>query len=153
MTPDNPWPGADLYTLRGMIELDLALDTDVPVDAAHAVLSDGMARAFGPRWFEWVTEALAAQGQNPEDLSVVLIDDRVAGRVLEHVRTRMGHDHEAPDPPDTDTVWSAFAPDDPKGGREAFRRAVRGRRAAAERALWSPRRRRVAGPRATGGRA
>ncbi len=152
MTPDRPWPGADLYTLRGMIELDLALDTDVTVDAAHAVLSDGVARAFGPRWYEWVTEALAAEGRDPDDLSVVLTDDRVAGRVLEHVRSRMGEDDEAPDPPDTDLTWSAYPPDDPAGGREAFRRAVRGRRAAAERARWSPRRPRVAGPRATGGR-
>ena len=69
MTLDHPWPGPDLYTLRGMIELDLALDTDVTVDAAHAVLSDGAVRAFGPRWFESVTEALAAEGRDPEDLA------------------------------------------------------------------------------------
>ena len=44
--PDGP-AGPDLYTLRAVVELDLALDTDVTVDAAHAVVSELADRAFG----------------------------------------------------------------------------------------------------------
>ena len=144
---DRPWPRPDLYTLRGMIELNLALNTDVTVDAAHAVLSDGIARAFGPRWYEWVTEALTAEGRNPEGLSVILTDDRLAERVLERLHARMGEDDEAPEPPSTDFSWSAYPPEDPGGGRRAYRRAVRGRAAKARWALLRPTPRRVAGRR------
>ncbi len=117
------------------------------VDAAHAVLSDGVARAFGPRWFEWVTEALTGEGRDPEDLSVLLTDDLLAERVLQQVRERMRADDEAPDLPDMDFGWYAYGPDDPSGARERFRRATRRRTANARMALLAPARRRVAGRR------
>ncbi len=117
------------------------------VDAAHAVLSDGVARAFGPRWFEWVTEALTGEGRDPEDLSVLLTDDLLAERVLQQVRERMRADDEAPDLPDMDFGWYAYGPDDPSGARERFRRARRRRTANARMALLAPARRRVAGRR------
>ena len=43
-------PGPELHTLRAVVELDLALDSDVAVDAAHAVVSDLADRAFGRGW-------------------------------------------------------------------------------------------------------
>lgn len=144
---DRPWPGPDLYTLRGIIELELAIDTDVTVDAAHAVLSDGAVRAFGPRWYQWVTEALTAEGRDPEDLSVILTDDSLAERVLEQVREGMREDDEAPDPPDMEFGWYAYGTDDPSGARERFRRATRRRTANARMALLAQARRRVAGRR------
>jgi hypothetical protein len=141
-------PGPDLYTLRGWIEVQIAADAGLTVDAAHALLTDAAADAFGPQVFDWVAEELAAEGRDPDDLAALVRDDRLADRVLTRLRERMADDEHMPD-----FAWSAYPPDDPAGGRKAFRRAVRGRRAAAERALWSPRRPRVAGPRATGGRA
>ena len=144
---DRPWPRPDLYTLRAMIELELALDTDVTVDAAHALLSDGVLSAFGPRWYEWLTGALSAEGRNPEDLRIVLTDDALAERVLAAMHARMGQDDQAPEPPDDDYGWYAYSPDDPKGSRERFRRAVRRRAANARAALLTPRRPRVAGRR------
>jgi hypothetical protein len=143
----RPWPGPDLYTLRGWVEVDLALDSDIPVDAAHALLSDAAQRAFGHRVFEWVGEALAAEGRAPDDLAALVVDGSLAERVVDRLRARMGEDDEAPDPPDTDLSWSAYPPDDPGGGRSAYRRALRERREKARRALVEPRRRRVAGPR------
>jgi hypothetical protein len=148
--PDVPppdWPGPDRYTLLAMVELDEALDTDVQVDAAHAVVSDGVARAFGPRWHNRLTEALAAEGVDPENLAVLLRDDELAERVVRHMRDRMRDDDEAPDPPDEEYGWYAYAPDDQAGSREAFRRAVRQRRRNARHALLAPRRPRVAGRR------
>ena len=139
--------GPDLYTLRGMIELELALDTGVQVDAAHALLSDGITAAFGHRWYEWLTQALVAEGRDAEDLSVLLADDDLADRVLQRMRTRMGEDDEAPDPPDDDFGWYAYPPDDPSGGRKRYRRAVRERREKARRALVGRPRPRVAGSR------
>jgi hypothetical protein len=139
--------GPDLYTLRGMIELELALDTGVQVDAAHALLSDGITAAFGHRWYEWLTEALTAEGRDAEDLSVLLRDDELADRVLQRMRARMGEDDDAPDPPSTHYGWSAHGPDDPGGGRERFRRAVRNRARILRWASVSPPRRRVAGSR------
>jgi hypothetical protein len=150
---DRPWPGPDLYTLRGMVELDLALDTDVTVDAAHAVLSDGLTRAFGPRWYDWLTEALSAEGRNPDDVRLLLTDDALGERVLTALHRRMGEDDQAPEPPeppeppDGDYGWYAYPPDDPHGGRAAFRRAAKRRAATARAALLAPRRRRVAGRR------
>ena len=50
--PDAPAavrPGPDPHTLRA-VELDLALDTGVTVDAAHAVVSEPADRAFGRGW-------------------------------------------------------------------------------------------------------
>jgi hypothetical protein len=47
--PDGPAavrPGP--YTLRVVVELDLALDTDVTVDAAHAVVSEPAAGTARP---------------------------------------------------------------------------------------------------------
>ena len=143
----HAWPGPGLYTLRAMIELELALDTDVTVDAAHALISDGVTAAFGHRWYEWLTEALTAEGRDPEDLSSVLTDDGLADRVLQRMHSRMGEDDEAPDPADEDFGWYAYSPDDPKGSRERYRRAVRRRRESARHALLAPRRPRVAGPR------
>ncbi|WP_448614509.1 hypothetical protein [Modestobacter sp. URMC 112] len=144
---ERPWPGPDLYTLRAWVELDSALDSGVPLDAAHAVLTDGAERAFGPRLHEWVTGALAAEQRDPEDLAVLLADDALAERVLQHVRDRMRDDDRAPDPPSEELGWYAYAPGDPAGARERFRRAVRSRRRTARDALLAPRRRRVAGPR------
>jgi hypothetical protein len=136
--------GPDLYTLRAWAEIELALEGGVPVDAAHALITDAADAAFGPRLFDWVTEALAGEGRDPEDLSA-LLDDRIAGAVLARLRERMGEDDEAPDPPDADHYWSAYPPDDPGGSRERFRRAVRERQA--RRMVAVPRRRRVAGSR------
>jgi hypothetical protein len=138
-------PGPDLYTLRGWVEVQIAADAGLTVDAAHALLTDAAADAFGPQVFDWVAEELAEEGR---DLEALVRDDRLADRVLTRLRKRMADDEDVPD-----FGWSAYPPDDPSGGRKAFRRALRGRRAAAERALWMPRRPRVAGPRATGGRA
>ena len=60
------------------MELDLALDTDVPVDAAHAVVSDLADRAFGAGWQRWYTEALDAEGLG-DDAGRLLRQDDVAG--------------------------------------------------------------------------
>jgi hypothetical protein len=143
----RPWPGPDLYTLRGWVEVELALDSDVMVDAAHALLSDAVQRAYGPLVFEWVREALAAEGRDPDDLAVMVVDDPLAERVVGRLRRRMDGDDEAPDPPDPDLSWSAFPPDDPAGGRTAYRRAVRERRQRSRRTLVDPPRHRVAGRR------
>ena len=144
---EHSWPGPDRYTLRAMIELDLALDTDVTIVHAHAVMSDGVTRAFGARWYDWLTEALAAEGRDPDDLTVVLTDDALAERMLQHVRDRMREDDEAPDPPSEEFGWYAYGPDDPSGSRESFRRAVKRCKRNARHALLAPRRPRVAGPR------
>ena len=141
-----PWPGPGLYTLRAWAEVNEALDSDVTIDAAHAIVSDAADRAFGRRLYEWVSEALAAEGRDREDLSA-LLDDALAERVLERVRARMGEDDEAPDLPEADYGWHAYSPDDPNGGRERFRRAVRRRRQKARDALLAPPRPRVAGSR------
>ena len=157
-TPDEPvrddlpesgpaaWPGPGLYTLRAWAEVNEALDSNVTIDAAHAIVTDAADRAFGRRLYEWVSAALAAEGRDPEDLSA-LLDDALAERVLERVRARMGEDDEAPDLPDEDYGWYAYSPDDPHGGRERFRRAVRRRRQRARDALLAPPRPRVAGSR------
>jgi hypothetical protein len=143
----RPWPGPDLYTLRAWVEIELALDSGGTVDAAHALLSDAALRAFGPRVFDWIAEALVAEGKEPDDLAALVADDLLTDRVLGRLRARMGEDDEAPDPPALEFGWSAYSPDDPAGGRESYRRAVRNRRATAHRALAQPPRRRVAGPR------
>ncbi|RBY94024.1 hypothetical protein DQ244_01240 [Blastococcus sp. TBT05-19] len=148
--PDVPqpgWPGPDRYTLLAMVELDEALDADVRVDAAHAVVSDGVVRAFGPRWNEWLAQALAAEGVDPGDLAALLRDDELAERVVRRMRDRMRADDDAPDLPDEEFGWYAYAPGDPAGSREAFRRAVRRRAQTARHALLAPRRPRVAGRR------
>ncbi|CCG01467.1 hypothetical protein [Blastococcus saxobsidens] len=140
-------PGADRYLLRGWVELELALEGGVPVDAAHAVLSDVVVRAFGPGMFGWVAETLAAEGRDPQDLAALLDDEDLAERTLVVLHERMGEDDRAPEPPEAHLVWSAFSPHDPHGGRGAFRRAVRRRTENARRALLEPRRPRVAGRR------
>ncbi|MCZ2858372.1 hypothetical protein [Blastococcus sp. VKM Ac-2987] len=143
----RPWPGPDRYTLRGWVEVELALEGGARVDAAHAVLDDGIRRAFGPGVLGWLAEALAAEGRDPQDLAVLLDDDGLAGRVLAALHERMGADEQAPEPPDAHLVWSAFSPDDPYGGRRAIQRASRRRRESARRALLEPRPPRVAGRR------
>ncbi|MGY1725050.1 hypothetical protein [Blastococcus sp. SYSU DS0533] len=140
-------PGPDLYTLRGMVELDLALEGGVAVDAAHALLSDAVVQAFGPRWYEWLVEALTAEGRDPAELAALLTDDALADRVLERVRARMAADDEAPDPPGGEFGWYAYAPGDPKGSRGRYRRAVARQRESARQALLAPPRPRVAGRR------
>ncbi|TYP87094.1 hypothetical protein [Blastococcus xanthinilyticus] len=147
LTPEQDRPGPDRYTLLAWVELELALEAGVRVDAAHAVLGDAVVRAFGPGMFGWVAEALAAEGRDPRDLAVLLDDDALAGRVLAALHERMGADDEAPEPPDARLVWSAFSPDDPYGGRGAIRRAAHRRGESARRALLLPRRPRVAGRR------
>ncbi|MGY2074726.1 hypothetical protein [Blastococcus sp. SYSU DS0828] len=146
-SPQHAWPGPDLYTLRGMLELDLALERGVTVDAAHALLSDAVVHAFGPRWYEWLTDALAAEGRDPAQLSALLTDDPLAERVLAALRARMLADEEAPDPPDEEFGWYAYAPGDPRGSRGRLRRAVLRRRESARLALLAPPRPRVAGRR------
>jgi hypothetical protein len=144
--PDGP-AGPDLYTLRAVVELDLALDGGVTVDAAHAVVSDLAARAFGRGWQRWYGEALAAEGV--DDPGRLLDHDDLAERVLGRLRNGVRADGEAPDPPDGEYGWYA----DPPGtgpGRRAFRRAVQRRRESARTALLSPRRPRVAGRRSRG---
>jgi len=143
----RPWPGPDRCTLRGWVEVEVALDSDVTLDAAHALLSDAVERAFGPQVVGWVGGALADEGKDRDDLTALIADDLLLDRVLDRLRARMGEDDEAPDPPDADFLWSAYPPDDPGGGRSAYRRAVRERRERARRALVEPPRRRVAGPR------
>ncbi len=159
MTPDDPfpdddpasaaqsWPGPDRYTLRGWVELELALAAGVRVDAAHAVLSDLVMRSSGPGLFGWLAEALAAEGRDPQDLTPLLDDDALADRVLAGLRGRSGEDGPAEDAQDAVLVWSAYSPDDPAGHRTAFRRAQRRRAENARRALLEPRRHRVAGRR------
>jgi hypothetical protein len=159
MTPDEPspdelpvsgpqsWPGAGLYTLRAWVEVNVALERDVPITAAHALITDGAADAFGHRLFEWVSGALAAEGRDSEDLNALLDDDALAGRVLDQVRAGMREDDEAPDLPEEEYGWYTYSPDDPAGGRERFRRALRRRRRNARHALLEPPRRRVAGSR------
>ncbi|MDP5184109.1 hypothetical protein QOZ88_15840 [Blastococcus sp. BMG 814] len=144
---EQRWPGPDLYTLRGMVELDLALERGVTVDAAHALLSDAVVHAFGSRWYEWLTDALTAEGRDPAELPALLTDDALAERVLERVRARMAADDEAPDPPGGESGWYAYAPGDPRGSRGRYRRAVARRRENARQALLTPPRRRVAGRR------
>jgi hypothetical protein len=148
--PDGPaavWPGPDLYTLRAVVELDLALDTDVTVDAAHAVVSELADRAFGRGWQRWYGEALAAEAV--DDPSRLLDRDDLAERVLGRVRTGMREDDEAPDPPEEGYGWYAYPPGT-SPGRQAFRRAVRRRRESVRTALLSPGRPRVAGRRSRG---
>ncbi|MGY2067163.1 hypothetical protein [Blastococcus sp. SYSU DS0619] len=143
----RPWPGPDRYTLLAWVELEVALEGGARLDAAHAVLSDGIVHAFGPGMYGWVADALAAEGRDPQELGVLLDDDALTERVLAALHERMGADDEAPEPPDTHLVWSAFSPDDPQGGRRAFQRAVQRRARNARRALLEPRRHRVAGRR------
>ncbi|MGY2081991.1 hypothetical protein [Modestobacter sp. SYSU DS0657] len=143
LTP--PWPGPDRYTLRAVAELDVALGTGVVVDAAHAVVSDGAARAFGPGWQSWLPEALAAEGA--ADLRELVADEELLGRVLGHLHERMrsaaAEDDDAPPAPDPDLVWTAHSP---RHTRQRFRRAGQVRRRAV--AMVQPRRRDVAGERA-----
>ncbi|MGY2004352.1 hypothetical protein [Blastococcus sp. SYSU DS1024] len=141
----RPWP--DRYTLQAWAELELALEAGVRVDAAHAVLGDAVVHAFGPGMFSRLAEALAAEGRDPQDLTALLDDDDLTGRVLAALRERTDADDRAPEPPDAQLVWSAFSPDDPQGGRRALRRAARRRAENARRALLEPRRPRVAGRR------
>ena len=148
--PDGPaavWPGPDLYTLRAVVELDLALDTDVTVDAAHGVVSELADRAFGRGWQRWYGEALAAEGV--DDPRRLLDRDDLAERVLGRLRTGMREDDEAPDPPEEGYGWYAYPPGT-SPGRQAFRRAVRRRRESVRTALLSPGRPRVAGRRSRG---
>jgi hypothetical protein len=125
------------------VELELALDSGVPVDAAHAVLSDGLRHAFGPRVVDRVGEALAEEDRDPGDLAVLLADDGLAGRVLARLSERLGAD-DGPEP-DADLVWSSVSE---AGGRDALRRAKRRRAVNARLAEVLPRRRRIAGERA-----
>ncbi|WP_448623761.1 hypothetical protein [Geodermatophilus sp. URMC 64] len=149
--PQGPG-GPDLYTLLAWVELELALGTAVTVDAAHAVVSDLVEHAFGRRVFEWVGEALVAEGRDRDDLARLRADEFLAQRVLDRLRSRMAEDDEAPDPPDTDFIWTAYGPADRSGSRYCFRRAVRQRRQNRREALLRPRRPRVAGGRARAAR-
>jgi hypothetical protein len=139
-------PGPDAYTLRAVVELEVALEAGTAVDAAHAVVGDLALRAFGPGVFGWIGEALADEGRDPDDWAVLLVDDDLAGRVLAHLRDRLRDDDTAPGPPSEDLVWSASPPGvGPRRGQ--LRRAVRRRRESARMAAVLPRRRRVAGRR------
>ena len=148
MTPDDalplPAPGPDRYTLRAVAELDAALDGDVAVDAAHAVVGDLAAQAFGPGWQLWYTEALDAEG-DPDGVRL-LEDDDLADRVLARLHDRMRAaaegDPGAPSAPDTELVWSATSP---RHTRQRLRRAAGLRRRAV--AMLQPRRPDVAGER------
>jgi hypothetical protein len=142
-----PWPGPDLYALRGWVEVEVASDSGVTLDAAHAVLTDVAERAFGRRVFDWVGEALADEGRGPDDLAALVADADLAARILVRLRERMGEEDEAPHPPSEEYGWYAYSPDDPEGARESFRRAVRRRKQHARHALLAPRRPRVAGRR------
>ncbi len=141
------WPAPDLYTLRAVVELDLALDTDVRVDAAHAVVSDVADRAFGVGWQSAYTAALEAEGVT--DARRVLDFDHVAQAVLARLHAWMREDDTAPDPPEADFVWSAYPPG-VSPGRVQFRRAVRRRRENALTAAVHARPPRVAGRRRRG---
>ncbi|MGY1830340.1 hypothetical protein ACI8AA_07930 [Geodermatophilus sp. SYSU D01180] len=133
-------PVPDAYTLRAVVELEVALEAGTAVDAAHAVVGDLAVRAFGPGMFGWIGEALAAEGRDPEDWAALLADDDLAGRVLAHLRDRAGDAGAGAG----DLVWSASPPGaDPS--RERFRRAVRRRRHSALTAALLPRPPRVAG--------
>jgi hypothetical protein len=137
-------PGPDAYLLRAVAELDAALDTDVVVDAAHAVVSDLATESFGPGWQRWYTEALGAEG-DPDGVRV-LADDEVAARVLARMRSAAEEDTagEAPEiwAPDPDLVWSASSPRDT---RRRLRRAAELQRRAV--GMLQPRRADVAGER------
>ncbi len=78
---DRQWPAPDRYTLRAVVEPDLALDTDVTRDAASAVVSDPADGAFGSGWRRWYTEAPDAEGGG-DTLGRPLAEDDVAERVL-----------------------------------------------------------------------
>jgi hypothetical protein len=140
------WPGPDPYTLRAVVELEVALEAGVAVDAAHAVVGDLFLRALGPRAFGWIGEALAGEGRAADDWAVLLADDALADRVLARLRERTADDDAEPDPPSADLVWSAYPPG-VSPGRAQFRQAVRRRRQNALLAAVGPRRRRVAGRR------
>ncbi|PWW24613.1 hypothetical protein JD79_03797 [Geodermatophilus normandii] len=145
--PDGgQWPGPGPYTLRAVVELDLALEADVRVDAAYAVVTDLAERAFGHGWQRWYGEALEAEGVT--DPRRVLDHDHVAEAVLARLRHRMREDEAAPDPPSEDLGWYAYPPG-VHPGRARFRRAVR-RRESALAAAVAPRRPRVAGRRRRG---
>ena len=137
-------PGPDAHLLRAVAELDAALDTDTVVDAAHAVVSDLATEAFGPGWQLWYTEALDAEG-DPDGV-LLLADDDLADRVLARLHARMRaaaeEDPGAPEPPDTELVWSATSP---RRTRERLRRAAGLRRRAV--GMLQPRRPDVAGER------
>ncbi|MGY1731230.1 hypothetical protein ACI798_06875 [Geodermatophilus sp. SYSU D01045] len=135
-------PVPDAYTLRAVVELEVALEAGVAVDAAHAVVGDLAVRSFGPGVFGWIGEALAEESRDPEDWAALLADEALAGRVLAHLRDRAGDDDTA----GGDLVWSAYAPG-AGPGREQFRRAVRRRRRSALTAALLPRPPRVAGRR------
>jgi len=140
--------GPNLYTLLGWVEVELALNSAVTVDAAHAVLTDVLEHAFGRRVFDWVGEALVAEGRDPDDLAALRASEDLAGRVLDCLLRWMGEDDEAPDPPDTRYEWRAYGPG-PGELRRRFRRAARDRRRTMALSVLLPRRPgRVAGTRA-----
>ena len=60
------WPGPDLYTLRGWVEVEVALDGDAVLDAAHAMLSD-------------VPNPLQAAGRDPSYVGRIRQDPGVDG--------------------------------------------------------------------------
>ncbi|WP_336029584.1 hypothetical protein [Geodermatophilus sp. FMUSA9-8] len=134
-------PGLDPYTLRAVVELEVALEAGVAVDAAHAVVGDLALAAFGPGVFGAIGEALAEEGRPADDWAVLLADDALADRVLGRLRERTGDDAG-----EGELVWSAYPPGS-SPGREGFRRAVRRRRENALTAAVRPRRHRVAGRR------
>ena len=140
------WPGPDLYTLRAWAELNLALERGVTVDAAHALITDAADAVFGGQLYDRVSEALAGEGRDPDDLSA-LLDDRLCDRVLRRLAEPGSGGDGAPDPPDDEIGWYAYSPDDPDGGRARYRRAVRERKEKARRMLVFPPRRRVTGSR------
>ena len=108
----------DLYLLRAVVELDLALEAGMPVDAAHAVVTDLADEAFGPGWQQGYGAALAAEGL--ADPARLVADDDLAGRVLARLREAGG----TPGPPDPEFGWYAYPPG-AGAGRGRFRRAVR----------------------------
>ncbi|MGX5656649.1 hypothetical protein ACWKWC_17870 [Geodermatophilus nigrescens] len=136
--------GLDPYTLRAVVELEVALEAGVAVDAAHAVVGDLALAASGPGVFGAIGEALAEEGHPADDWAVLLADDALADRVLDRLRERTGDDAR-----EGELVWSAYPPGS-SPGREGFRRAVRHRRENALTAAVLPRRHRVAGRRRRG---
>ncbi len=104
--PLPQWPAPDLRTLLAVVEMDAALDTEVAVDAAHAVVTDLADRASGRGWQSAYASALDAEGVS-HDLPAVLADQRLAARVHERLLAWL---RDPPEPePDTPEEFGWYA--------------------------------------------
>jgi hypothetical protein len=133
--------GPDVFTLRAWLAAERAREQGQPLDDTVNFMQDRVAAIFGGSVFVRFSRFLEERGIGDD---AVLLDDEA---LLQQLLAFLLEDDEAPEPPSTDFMWSAYEPGDPAGSRKRFRRAVRRRRIRARAALLLPRRPRVAGER------